>query len=118
MFKSERKQAKFSFWYSKAKEDLVRISFDKVDEANNFKLVSGQGELNCNEPIVDELFGLRIQNAVRIDRTVEVISYEQKRKEEPLKALPCDRNQDLEDEEVDPDLVNTIHYALRWKEIR
>ena len=74
--------------------------------------------MNCIEPIVDELFGLRIQNAVRIDRTVEVISYEQKRKEEPLKALPCDRNQDLEDEEVDPDLVDTIHYALRWKEIR
>jgi hypothetical protein len=35
-----------------------------------------------------------------------------------LKALPCDRNQDLEDEEVDPDLVDTIHYALRWKEMR
>ena len=43
--------------------------------------------------------------------------YEQKHKEEPLQALPCDRNQDIE-EEVDPDLVDTINYALRWKEVK
>ena len=42
--------------------------------------------------------------------------YEQKHKEEPLQALPCDRNQDIE-EEVDPDLVDTINYALRWKQV-
>lgn len=96
----------------------MRIQFDKPSPENNFKLVSGKGEIICEEPLVDELFGLRIQNALRIQRTVEVIQYEPKIKE-PLQSLPCDRDADLEEEkEIDPDLAARSNYELRWREIR
>lgn len=85
IFKSERKQARFAYQYSKAQGDIVNIhQFDKANPDNNFKLISGIGEINCDEPIIDELFGLRIQNALKIKRTVEVIQYEPKEKEPTL----------------------------------
>ena len=102
-----------------AQKELVRIQFDKPSPENNFKLVSGTGEVVCDEPLIDELFGLRIQNALRIQRTVEVIQYEPKIKEPALKSLPCDRNEDQEEErEIDPDLAARSNYELRWREIR
>jgi len=79
IFKSERKQAKFSYQYGMAQKELVRIVFDKASAGDNFKLVSGSGDVVCEEPLIDELFGLRIQNALRIQRTVELIGYERKR---------------------------------------
>jgi hypothetical protein len=67
IFKSERKQARFAFYYSKAQNDIVNINeFEKAIPENNFKLIHGAGEINCSEPIIDELFGLRIQNSLRI----------------------------------------------------
>jgi hypothetical protein len=102
-----------------AQKELARIRFDKASPKNNFKLVSGTGEVVCEEPLIDELFGLRIQNALRIQRTVEVIQYEPKVKEPALQSLPCDRNEDLEeDKEIDPDLAARANYELRWREIR
>ena len=96
----------------------MSISFDKPSPEHNFKLVSGTGEIICDEPLIDELFGLRIQNAIRIHRTVEIIQYEPKVKEPTLQSLPCDRNEDLEEEkEVDPDLAARSNYELRWREI-
>ena len=81
--------------------------------------MSGSGELVCNEPLVDELFGLRIQNSLRIARTVEIRKYEAKAKEFPLQSLPCDRNEDLKDEnEIDPDLADKMNYELKWREIK
>ena len=47
IFKSERKQAKFQHWYTQANKNLVKIQFDKAEDANNFKLVSGQGTISC-----------------------------------------------------------------------
>ena len=61
-------------------------------------MLSGTGEITSDEPIIDELFGLRIQNAVRISRTVEVNQYEPKKEEKPLQKLPCDRNETEEDD--------------------
>merc|ERR1712113_29443 len=119
IFKSERKQAKFSYQYSRAHKELVRIKFDKASPEDNFKLVSGSGDVTCDEPLIDELFGLRIQNALRIQRTVEIIQYEPKVKEPALQNLPCDRNEDMEeDREIDPDLAARSNYELRWREIR
>jgi len=70
--------------------------------------------------LIDELFGLRIQNALRIQRTVEIIQYEAKEKEQQLQTLPCDRNEEEEDtqEEIDPDFAARANYELRWREVK
>ena len=73
IFKSERKQAKFSYFYTKAQQDFVEVQVEKAEECNNFKLISCKGYVNVEKPLVDELFGIRIQNAVKIQRTVEMI---------------------------------------------
>jgi len=40
---------------------MVNIKeFEKASPENNFKLINGVGEINCTEPLIDELFGLRI----------------------------------------------------------
>ena len=61
IFKSERKQARFAYQYHQAQNDMVNIKeFEKASPENNFKLINGVGEINCSEPLIDELFGLRI----------------------------------------------------------
>ena len=46
--------------------------------------------MEVDEPLIDEMFGLRIQNAVRIQRTVEVIRYELRSREKFMREMPFD----------------------------
>ena len=73
IYKSERKQAKFQFQLHEYKKDLVKKSFTSADPANNFKLLCGSGEVNAFEPLIDDLFALKVKNAVRLRRTVEIL---------------------------------------------
>ena len=45
-------------------------------------MLSGSATLTANKPVVDELFALSIQNAIRVRRTVEVFDYPIKASEE------------------------------------
>ena len=46
--------------------------------------------MDVDEPLIDEMFGLRIQDAVRIQRTVEVIRYELRNREKFMREMPYD----------------------------
>ena len=52
---------------------MVKQNFTSADRKNNFKLLSGSGEVNTSEPLVDDLFVLKVKNAVRLRRTVEIL---------------------------------------------
>ena len=125
IYKSERKQAKFAHHYGCAQNDLASIEFDKAMPEHNFKLVCGSGELTCDYPIADELFGLSVGNALRIQRTVEMKVLEPETKDKALLDIPCDRNKDLEEEDVDtddsdnpPKHVDRSNYIPKWREIK
>ena len=122
IFKSERKQAKYAYHHDSALREFVKINFDKALPENNFKLVNGTGFLNVQDPLTDELFGLRVGSALRLERTVEIRVLTPKPKQKPLMDLPCDMNRDLKDEETDdsdlPDPEDRPDYTPKWLEIK
>ena len=76
--------------------------------------------MEVDEPLIDEMFGLRIQNAVRIQRTVEVIRYELRSREKFMREMPFDDigQSSWEDQEVvGRDVAINANYELRWREV-
>lgn len=90
LYKSERIQAKFAYQLGLFKKDLVSADFDSANPENNFKLISGVGIVKSTEPIVDELFQLKIYNAIRIKRTVEICDFKFDRKRNLKGAGSCE----------------------------
>ena len=54
------------------KEDLKHVDLGHPEEENNYKLVHGSAMVTAEEAPTDFLFHVRIRNAIRILRTVEV----------------------------------------------
>ena len=57
-------------------EDLVRVDLEHPEAENNYRLVHGTAVVTAEEAPTDFLFHVRIRNAIKILRTVEV--YEMK----------------------------------------
>ena len=53
-------------------EDIVHIDLSNPSPEDNYKLVCGQGTITTDDVPTDYLFHVRIKNAIRILRTVEV----------------------------------------------
>ena len=55
--------------------DLVTVDFGSANPENNFRIVSGSGTIEADEMLVDELFNIRVKDAVKLWRVVEVLEY-------------------------------------------
>lgn len=61
-----------------AREALVNVSSDKVDSANEGKLVSTNGALTVEDPfLLDEMFNVKVEKTAVLDRIVEMYQYEE-----------------------------------------
>ena len=51
----------------------MRVDLNTARSENNFKLLCGTGTISTDQPVVDELFALKVNNALRLRRTVQII---------------------------------------------
>lgn len=72
IYKSERKQAQFQQLNRQLADDLVVVGNNDTTEKSNFKLVQTWGKLETAMPLKDEVFGLEVNNALRLSRKVEM----------------------------------------------
>ena len=56
-------------------QDLVTVDFGSANPSNNKLLVSGSGTVDTDETLVDDLFDIQVNNAVKLWRVVEVLEF-------------------------------------------
>src|SRR3954452_5853960 len=67
-------------------KNVVSISADKADQANNGKLVHLTGKAEPKGTLTDPDFGVSV-HAIRLTRTVEMYQWKEEKKEEKKKKL-------------------------------
>ena len=72
IYYSEQKQAEFRTKMKAFNEEIVHLDLNSPSPEDNHKLVCGQGTITTDDVPTDYLFHVRIKNAIRILRTVEV----------------------------------------------
>lgn len=73
---NERKQVKIAQTIIKAKKCVKKdISVEDPNEENNFELVHARGLVSTSAPLVDSVFALEHENAIKIERLVEVYQW-------------------------------------------
>lgn len=66
---------------------VVAVSADKVDSANESKLIHVSGEAKSAEGLADDQFDIKAPGALRLNRTVEMYQWEQKEHTESKKNV-------------------------------
>ena len=69
-----------------AKENVVAISVDNVDRANEAKLVQLSGKVKTADTLLDSVFGLSV-NAIKLIRSVEIYQWEETVESKTVKKL-------------------------------
>ncbi len=70
-----------------ADKNVVSISDEKVDPANEKKLVHTHGNLKVDETLKDDAFGIEVKDMVKLSRAVEMYSWHEDVKTETRKKL-------------------------------
>jgi len=108
IYKSERKQAQFQQLTRQLADDLVVVGNNDTTEESNFKLVQTWGKLETAMPLSDEVFGLEVNNALRLSRKVEMYQYCKKNTEDD------DAGSDSEEKE---DQIVDTNYILKFSHL-
>ncbi len=79
MFRTERQIAIRTNGLASARSQVISISADKVDPANEGKLVLVSGTITCPDTLTDPRFGVSIPNVRSLSRKVEMYQWEERR---------------------------------------
>jgi hypothetical protein len=69
------------------KDAAIDVSADKIDPANDTRLVHLTGEATTSETLADKTFGIAEKNAIKLNRTVEIYQWKETSTSETKKKL-------------------------------
>lgn len=75
LWKNEKKIVTYAKCMDRAEKDVSSVDCNNVSEDNNYKLVHTGGKAINNTELVDNQFGVSVENSYRLKRIVEVYQW-------------------------------------------
>lgn len=75
LWKNEKKIVTFAKCMARAEKDVKEVTPEATSNDNNFKLVHLKGKSHNDTEIVDNEFGVSVENSYRLKRVVEVYQW-------------------------------------------
>lgn len=75
LWKNEKKIVTYAKCMDRAEKDVTSVDCNNISEDNNYKLVHTGGKAINNTELVDNQFGVSVENSYRLKRIVEVYQW-------------------------------------------